>query len=403
MENGHDQEQVEELVSVHLVGDRFHGQGTPASALAEVVALDELIRSIARVIWKNKNPHRRRSLRNLDTKTDLRLTSIGGGSKTPVLSRVSQVSDPALFDADPLKPIIDEAVATLIEYVKAAAEGGEIPDVIRQVGGSKMKRLGKSLNQDQYLQIGQPQTSNWEDFPRFTPDARNKVLSRLNAKYKKQIELDGQLKSVDLLNKKATLQSFDRGSIQVSWQDTGISFQVDERIDQSIYCTISGKGEFSPSGQLIKIEEDVQISNLVTTETSERASMLSYFLGKRKLGELKSLDDGWLDGDSGKPLEPDVLEFAERLHSFLLEHEANTQYIFPTENGGIQFEWPESPSKISAEIEFENFELTVYLHRIIDSPPGYEELEFTLDTEADPETEWDSVLREASEWIEVNR
>ncbi|MFE5646960.1 hypothetical protein [Rhodococcus sp. NPDC056516] len=397
------QEKVQELVSLHLVGERFHGTGTPAAALAEVVALDDLIRRIARLIWKNENPNRTRALRNFDSNADLRLTDIAPGSKTPTLSRITQESDLALFDADPLGPAIEKAVDALIEYVKAAATGGEIPEVIRQVGGAKMKGLGRSLTSEQYLQIDRPQSQNWTKAPRFTADSRNKALSRLNANFKKTVELDGQLKALDLLQKKATLQTFDKGLVQISWQNTGLNFNVDERADQGIFCTVSGRGEFNSSGKLIKIEDEVDISNLVTAETRDRKPILAYFLGKRKLHELTRLDDGWIDGKSGAPIEHAVIKFAELLHTNLLGRELNTQFIFPTENGGLQFEWPQSNGKASVEIEIDQTIISAYAHRIIAPPPGYAEFDIEIDIENSSESEWQRAIIGTAGWIERNQ
>jgi hypothetical protein len=57
---------------------------------------------------------------------------------------------------------------------------------------------------------------------------------------------------------------------------------------------------------------------------------------EERFAKLESLEDGWFDGEWGKPINPKAIQLAK---TFIKVTGCTTHAIFPTENGGVQIEW----------------------------------------------------------------
>lgn len=60
---------------------------------------------------------------------------------------------------------------------------------------------------------------------------------------------------------------------------------------------------------------------------------------KDKLNELKSLQTGWLDGE-GKSLDHQALDRLAHNFAQYYPEDLPLPFVFPTIDGGVQFEWP---------------------------------------------------------------
>lgn len=83
----------------------------------------------------------------------------------------------------------------------------------------------------------------------------------------------------------------------------------------------------SITGETIEIQDVLSIEPVLPAEWSER------------LVELQTLEKGWLDG-VGKEVSRKLLREVESLLLEFLDSQVERPYIFPTEEGGVQLEWP---------------------------------------------------------------
>src|SRR5689334_983012 len=68
------------IAVLRLDGARFKAEGIPVSALPEVVAFEDLLRDIAKQIWRRRHPHRKRVPAGYDEAIELRLVELRKGS-----------------------------------------------------------------------------------------------------------------------------------------------------------------------------------------------------------------------------------------------------------------------------------------------------------------------------------
>ena len=68
-------------------GGRFDEAGYPLDALGELVRYERLVVEVARGLWMDKHPTRKRAPRHFDNALRLRLSAVEDGSVIPVLKR----------------------------------------------------------------------------------------------------------------------------------------------------------------------------------------------------------------------------------------------------------------------------------------------------------------------------
>ncbi|MDX6764357.1 hypothetical protein SIN09_34455, partial [Streptomyces sp. F8] len=86
--------------------------------------------------------------------------------------------------------------------------------------------------------------------------------------------------------------------------------------------------------EVIEIQDVLAVEPVLPSEWSER------------LSELQSLEPGWLGG-VGLQVTRRVLREAESLLLEFLDEGIERPYIYPTEEGGVQFEWPFSAGEVN--------------------------------------------------------
>jgi hypothetical protein len=97
------------------------------------------------------------------------------------------------------------------------------------------------------------------------------------------------------------------------------------------------------SDDIVSIEDVQQLSS-VSDET-----LVTFSGATERLRAMHSLQDGWLDGEGFAP-SIDALARGEGLLQNLSASGSLAPYVYPTEDGGVQFEWSISSHQISVEI-----------------------------------------------------
>ena len=121
-------------------GGRFDtGTGLPVEVLADLAAYAEILTDVAKHLFKQRNPDRRRVSRGFEDRLQLRLASIQSGSQIAVLTR--RMPDGEL----PIPDEYDEARDLFAEAIAQVADTGALPPQFPLNAVPKFGRLGQRL------------------------------------------------------------------------------------------------------------------------------------------------------------------------------------------------------------------------------------------------------------------
>ena len=101
---------------------------------------------------------------------------------------------------------------------------------------------------------------------------------------------------------------------------------------------IAGIGKYDSQGHLVRLES---IEDIVALDPLDVPS---------RLGELRELENGWLDGEGVAP-DPEFLDWLSATFDRLYPDELPLPYIYPTIEGGVQAEWSLSAHEVSLSID----------------------------------------------------
>ena len=93
---------------------------------------------------------------------------------------------------------------------------------------------------------------------------------------------------------------------------------------------------------------------------------------RHELDKLFALEEGWLDGDAGKPVTEEARERSEKVLNAMRAAGNPADSVFPVECGGLRFYWSESEDKLTVDIDPDG---SVSLHRV-GMPAGFQYLAF---------------------------
>lgn len=72
---------------------------------------------------------------------------------------------------------------------------------------------------------------------------------------------------------------------------------------------------------------------------------------RKALGALAFLEDGWLDGEAGQAISTQVINRSVEVIDAMTNLGNVTKSVFPTEEGGVRFYWPDAVNQLSIEVE----------------------------------------------------
>lgn len=79
------------------------------------------------------------------------------------------------------------------------------------------------------------------------------------------------------------------------------------------------------------------------------------------LGVLASLEEGWVDGDAGEAISTEVISRGAQLIDVMEDLGNVTGSVFPTEQGGVRFYWPDAENQLTIEVEPSG---ALYIHTV---------------------------------------
>ncbi|WP_157845585.1 hypothetical protein [Kitasatospora phosalacinea] len=322
--------------SWRLRGGRYEQHGLPVEVLSEFARYERLVIGVAKGIYKRRN-FRQRAPRGFDSSFTLRLTDIQSGSVIPVLE-IAPTEDDSLFE-DGSFGIFEEARIIILEALRSIDNDDDIPANFPKSALPEFSRFGRSLQADEFIEFD----ANTPHAATYSQAIRRKIQERAQIdRFEVEAPVNGQITGVS-----AEKLTFDfrlartEKTISGSFSSEELVADMRQYLDRSTLAptvALSAVTVQSMDEEIIEIRDILGIEPLLPPEWSER------------LLELGSLPDGWLDG-AGKAVTRKVIREAEALLLECLDREIRRPYIYPTEDGGVQFEWSTSNGEATAEVK----------------------------------------------------
>lgn len=335
--------------AMRLRGGRFERRGFPLEALPELARYERLVLDVAKVLWKQSNPDRRRVPRGFAEQLQLRLTEVESGSVIPVLERGAppgQIPGPLMDDVSG----IFEQARDLIEDTFAAITAGlEMPASLPLEALAGFVRFGSTLRNDERIEF-----RAGTDHPiLYSQQVRRRLLAR-SAVERFQIEglMGGRVTSVDADARTFVVTTFDGRKVPGTY--------VDETVHDDLLAVLNSQAK-APVVRLegiLTVNAADEVHGIDDVRSVELFELPERAWGKRLL-ELAHLGPGWLDG-GGEPVAFSALDAAREVLQLLDDAAVDPPAITPTEDGGVHLEWSDPSRVVSAEF---SADLDILLHR----------------------------------------
>lgn len=346
------------FVTHTLKGVRFEGHAVPVTVLPELSAYREIVVQVARALFYQDNPERRRVPNNFEEGFELVLRDIGDGSAVAPLERrrrkvaaapepPEQLSLPATGVTHAPEPDYFERARDLVSAMIEAMHAGTAPPpafpahVLRS-----FNKLGRSLRDDEAIEILSPGRTAAATYDR---TVRKKLVLLREKTYEDSVDITGPVVQFDSQRQTFGLSMDGRtvtGSLDgLDAEQLRIVRTAAVHVEE-LRIRASGTGAFDSSERVVRL---VEITDLSFAEDEDLRVRLD--VGPR-LAALAELQPGWLDGE-GAALDPTALEWL--LHRLTEAEEGGLPrpYLYPTFDGHVQAEWSFPGAEVSALFDFE--------------------------------------------------
>jgi hypothetical protein len=332
-----DQEDV--FARLRLTGGRFEGNGMPVEALAELVAYQELVVGVAREVYRNRRPKRRRLPKGFADRLQLRVRTIEQGSAVPVLERIREPGTliPRMDEFTESRDLIEDAVA-------AIGAGKALPDDFPLRAVVLFNRFGQTLRGDEAIEL---RRATARSGPRYTRDVQRQLVLKERHTFQAEVNDIGWIVELDSgrMSCMIRLRSALRAQPVPAPVDDFTFDQVKAAMEPNgdgppVY--VAGIGVYSTAGHVLRLDSIREVSFV---EDAEGLSALD-----AKITELEELQAGWLDG-GGVALTAPAIRAARITLTELLLLEVPRPRIYPTPEGGVQAEWSAVDYEVSVTFE----------------------------------------------------
>ncbi|MGA5493116.1 hypothetical protein ACPCSP_01945 [Streptomyces cinereoruber] len=322
--------------SWRLRGGRYEEPGLPVAFLAEFARYERLVVDVARGLWKQRHTARQRVPGGFASSFSLRLSDIRTGSVIPVLER--QVVEPDALFEDGDAGIFDEARLVIEEALRSIQADKGIPATFPVSALKEFSSFGRSLGEEEYIEF----ESGSPDCVIYSQSVRRLIQEKARLeRFEIEMLLAGQI--VALSADKRTFEfRLTRGDKVVlgRFSSDDVIAELRQYLDLSTMAptvSINAVAIQSMNDEIIEIQDVLSIEPSLPPAWSDR------------LAELDGLEAGWLDGH-GRSVSRKLLRAVETILLDFLDAQVRYPYIYPTEDGGVQLEWPYSRGEVTVTI-----------------------------------------------------
>jgi hypothetical protein len=328
---------------LRYVGVRFDGHRLPLDVLPDLSAFRDLIVSYVKHQWRATHAKRVRLPKGFEKSIAFDLTAIKEGSAVTMLEWDRRTAQLLLPDfKDELESLVDRAYSLVIELIDGSADNipsaGLPPESVRA-----LNRFGAGLLENEKIEFlgsrGKDGDVVFLDLFR-----RKRLITRGRDSY--QIRFEGIGKLVG--NEIEPQQS--HGQIIVYTEQHGIIRipEVAERVKEEFDGSIGGDVQFCLLIELDNKDIFRRVVDVFDIDLIDAALIADLERCRNRIESIANLKQGWNTGD-GEAVTPVAIEAAEKLLSSR-PRLAGSYHIYPTNVGGILFEFVQSGWDYSIEI-----------------------------------------------------
>ncbi|MBE8723532.1 hypothetical protein [Flavobacterium hungaricum] len=335
-----------------LKGQRFEDHRLPVSIMEDFSVLEELIFDLAKKIYIDQNPERKRVPNHFTENVSLKLSRLDDGSVIPnfLLVAAINLSNPTLPDvSNDYFRYFESARDKVYELVESANQG-DVSDLNPKFL-NYFNRIGRNLRDDESI-----------DFINDSGSSRNVVFNKVT---RQKILLSRSDKSEysDVVNEIVLIPSVDKKKKKFQIELDSLSPTLEFRLrkdfqdtvltalqgyDDKCYVSLKGIGTFNENMKLIQIDRIDSIDLLDPFDVSIR------------LRQLSQLEDNWYNGEEGERLNNNALNTFEDFFFLNYGDDLPLPAIFPTLKGDLLLEWKIKDISISLEVSLLDFNSTLY-------------------------------------------
>jgi hypothetical protein len=327
---------TEPFLRPRLTGTRFEGRAIPLEFLKDLAVLEEMIVEVAKTEFLKDHPGRKRSPRGFTEGIEMKLTGLEDGSAIPVISLV--VAATGLFPPDN-QTYFERARDAVVNAIGAAEQNQSITDHLPEKTLGYFDRIGRSLRDGEAIEF----TTSARTTPaKLTKETRRKLV--LASSKVQELTEDTTVRGIvpEADQEKMTFEvQFPDGRrvpapIAAQHLDTIIETFNGYRLGSRVL--LQGIGRFNRNERLLSFDSIEHISILDPLDIPAR------------LDELRSLEDGWLEGQGCAPSH-EGLDWLSQAFDQRYPDEFPLPHLYPTAEGGLRAEWSIGHNDITLEID----------------------------------------------------
>ena len=309
----------QDFVQPRFTGERFEEHTLPLEVVRDLIAYQDLIVELAKNLYLDAHPQRKRVPRGFESEYDLHLERVDEGSSKPLISLVA-AGTLAVGGPSESREYLERARDVVAECV-ASAEG-TLPQAFPERLLKYFNQIGRSLRDDEGVELGYFN----KEAAALNQERRKTLVLAANARYEKEFKILGTIEEAKFSSSTLGLKLIEGGTQTVSYEE---DFDPLVRLhggNERTLVTVEGIAQFDKWNclkDIIKVEK---------IEVQENCQILT------RLEELSCLEDGWYNG-LGAALKKEGITTTIELLVSSFPKDLPLPGIFPTPEGDLSLEW----------------------------------------------------------------
>ena len=326
------------FIQPRFVGGRFDEHTLPLSLAKDLVAYEELVIELGKVLFLRNNPKRMRAANGFESSFRLHIKRIDHGCARPAM----------VVPGGELAVEFSEARELINRVIDSPVLPSEFPKPLLRY----FDRIGRSLEEGESIEWDSASATNKAVL---TQARRRELVLSLGGKYDDALILVGVVE--ELRQGEAVLRVADSDDVSVKF-DERWSEEWTEKLRAAWKCPrtlvrIVGTGVFDRHGRLSTVKE------ITTLECQANSELVT------RIDSLAELRDGWLEGH-GRAFDVDELQRLSAELAKTFPPSLPYPSVAPTEEGHVALEWIRERARIELEVNFTDNKLELYATDLAD-------------------------------------